>query len=212
VNSTDNGIVAYASVLKLSRSDMYTLKIKDVYSIHRVVYGLFEDTRSEDEKLGSVRSGIVYADKGGDFHTRNILMLSDRKPHQTPQFGQVLTRPVHTDFLGHDRYRFEVLVNPTRRTRDSGKIVPVKGRENVAAWFIDRAKQVWGFSVDDEHLEVEQTSVQRFEKVGVQITKGGATLNGLLSVDDRDRFVKSFIHGIGRGRAFGFGLLQVVPV
>ena len=39
-----------------------------------------------------------------------------------------------------------------------------------------------------------------------------ATLKGELTVIDKDRFTQSFIHGVGRGRAFGFGLLQIVPL
>jgi CRISPR system Cascade subunit CasE len=31
-------------------------------------------------------------------------------------------------------------------------------------------------------------------------------------VADPDLFRQSFLHGIGRGRAFGFGLLQIVPL
>lgn len=56
--------LAYASVLRLNRADMNTLKITDAYALHKVVYGLFEDIRSDAEKQASIPSGIVYADKG----------------------------------------------------------------------------------------------------------------------------------------------------
>ncbi len=101
-------VLAYASVLRLSRADINTLKIKDAYGLHKVIYGLFEETRSQTEKQASVSSGIVYADKGGDFNSRQVLLLSDRKPHQTPQFGTVETRPVPETFLNHTHYAFEV--------------------------------------------------------------------------------------------------------
>src|SRR4051794_21338344 len=73
--------IAYASVLRLSRADINILGVKDAYALHKVVYGLFEDVRSDAEKQTSASSGIVYADKGGDFNMRQILMLSNRKPH-----------------------------------------------------------------------------------------------------------------------------------
>jgi CRISPR system Cascade subunit CasE len=61
-------ILAYASVLRLSRADLNILKIKDAYGLHKVVYGLFENTRSDAEKQGSVPSGIVtFAGVQGDF-------------------------------------------------------------------------------------------------------------------------------------------------
>jgi len=203
---------AYASVLRLSRADMNILGVKDAYALHKIVYGLFEDTRSNAEKQASIRNGIVYADKGGDFNTRQILMLSDRKPHQTPQFGEVHTRIVHADFLAHKRYAFEVTLNPGKRDQRTGKVVPVRGREAIEQWFKARAPKSWGFSVNAENLQTVQLSVQTFEKAGSAITHGSATLKGELTVIDKDRFARSFTQGIGRGRAFGFGLLQIVPL
>jgi CRISPR system Cascade subunit CasE len=40
----------FASVLHLSRADVKSLKITDAYSLHRVVYDLFDDICSESEK------------------------------------------------------------------------------------------------------------------------------------------------------------------
>ena len=205
-------ILAYASVLRLSRADIKTLNIKDAYALHKVVYGLFEDVRSDAEKQTSTSSSIAYADKGGDFNTRKILMLSNRKPHQTPQFGVVQTKPIHASFLAHERYAFEIILNPSKRDKQTGKVVPIRGREGIEQWIKARAPASWGFSVNPENLQTGQLSVQTFEKAGKTITHGSATLKGELAVIDRDRFIQSFTQGIGRGRAFGFGLLQIVPL
>lgn len=205
-------VLAYASVLRLSRADLNTLKIKDAYGLHRVVYGLFEDTRSDAEKQASIPSGIVFADKGGDFHHRQILMLSERKPHQTPQFGTVETRAVRESFLNHAHYAFELTLNPSKRDKQTGKIVPMRSQEEVATWFLERAEKSWGFRANAENLQAEKVGVQIFEKGGRTITHGHATLKGELQVTDPDRFRQSFLQGIGRGRAFGFGLLQIVPL
>ena len=207
-----NDILAYASVLRLSRTDIKTLGIKDAYSLHKIVYGLFDDVRSVAEKKASTPSGIVYADKGGDFSTRQILMLSNRKPHQTPQFGEVQTRIIHAGFLAYQRYAFEITLNPGKRDKHTGKVIAIRGREAVEQWFKERALASWGFSVNPDNLQTEKISVQCFEKDGKAITHGSATLKGELSVIDQESFAKSFIQGIGRGRAFGFGLLQIVPL
>lgn len=205
-------ILVYASVLRLSRADIKILNIKDAYALHKVVYGLFEDIRSYTEKQTSTPSGIVYADKGGDFKTRQILMLSNRKPHQTPQFGEVQTKNIHSGFLDHEHYAFEITLNPSKRNKQTGRVVPICGREAIEQWFLTRAPESWGFSVNPANLQTEQTSVQTFEKFGKAVTHGSATLKGELMALDRDRFTNSFVNGIGRGRAFGFGLLQIVPL
>ena len=200
-----------ASVLRLSRRDCKALRITDPYSIHRVVYSLFEDTRSEDEKRASKPSGILYADKGGDFKQRQILLLSDREPMQ-PEYGELVSKAIPDGFLDHQRYGFEVTVNPTRRDGASRKLVPMKGREAVTEWFIERARSSWGFEVIPEHLQIQRLGVQQFKKGEQTLTHGSTTLKGELQVIDRERFVRSFRQGIGRGRAFGFGLLQIVPL
>lgn len=208
----NEAVLAYASVLRLSRADIKILNIKDAYALHKVVYGLFEDVRSDAEKQASVPSGIVYADKGGDFNSRQILMLSNRRPHQTPQFGIVETKVIHSDFLLHERYAFEITLNPGKRDNQTGKLIPICGREAIEQWFKVRAPESWGFGVNAENLHTGKISVQTFEKAGKTITHGSAELKGELTVVDRNRFIQSFTQGIGRGRAFGFGLLQIVPV
>lgn len=205
-------VIAYASVLTLNRHDVKILSIKDSYALHKVVFGLFEDVRSEVEKRRSVPSGIVYADKGGDFNTRKILILSTRKPHKTPQFGKVETKTISADFLSYDRYSFQITINPGKRDIITGKIVPITGSENILQWFMSRSSESWGFSVKKESLELERTAVQSFEKAGQRVTHGSATIKGELAILERDRFSESFLKGIGRGRSFGFGLLQIVPI
>jgi len=200
-----------ASVLRLSRKDCKALKITDPYSIHRAVYSLFDDCRTDAEKRASHSSGILYADKGGDYSTRQILMLSNRGPN-TPIHGEVLSKPIPEGFLNHDRYGFEVTVNPTRRDSATRKLVAVRGREDITSWFIERADRSWGLHVDQDQLQIQQLGVQQFVKDGMRFTHGSATFKGVLQVQDRQQFTRSFDHGVGRGRAFGFGLLQIVPL
>jgi len=199
-----------ASVLRLSRADVMALRITDPYSLHRVVYDLFEDIRDDNEKKGSVSSGILYADKGGDFNTRQILILSNRMPHE-PEYGEVDTREIPPNFLDYPHYSFEVIVNPTKRDRKSRKLVAVRGDDMIREWFVRRALGSWGFSVNVPSLQINNINVKQFEKKGNLVTLGSATLIGNLSVNNRETFSKSFREGIGRGHAFGFGLLQIVP-
>lgn len=200
-----------ASILKLSRYDVKNLKITDPYSLHRVVYSLFDDVRTGPEKNASVSSGILYADKGGDFNSHNILLLSNREPN-VPEFGELKSRTVPEPLLQHEDYRFEVILNPTKREKNTGKTVPIKGREQILQWFTAKSSESWGFDVNPDSLQINNLSVKSFEKKGNTITQGSATLQGSLTVVDREKFIISFQQGIGRGRAFGFGLLQVVPV
>ena len=207
-----------ASALHLSRADVKALKITDAYSLHIAVYSLFDDIRTEDEKQKSVPSGILYADKGGDFNGRKILMLSNRQPN-LPEHGKLEMKKIADSFLDCQHYRFEVVVNPTKRDNKTGKLLAIKKltdddastRQKIAKWFTDKAPQ-WGFTVSPEHLEVREVEVKRFKKGGHEVTQAQAKLLGRLTVIDKATFVQSFQHGIGRGKAFGCGLLQIVPM
>jgi len=202
-----------ATILTLARKDVKALHVTDDYSLHRVVYSLFEDVRSDAQKQSSVPSGFLFADKGGDAKGRKILILSDREPLQ-PAHGE-LSQPcrVPDEFLQHRFYKFEVKLNPTRKESKSGKRVPIKTCEAVAAWFGGKSLASWGFRVDSDQLDVRMLPVMQFKKKdGLPVTHGAASVSGMLRVENLDLFVESFKKGIGRGRAFGFGLLQIEPI
>jgi CRISPR system Cascade subunit CasE len=205
----------FASVLHLSRRDCQALRLTDPYSLHRVVYSLFPDVRSEADKQASEASGIQFADIGGDAGGRKVLLLSDRSPaaNVAGQYGEVQSHPIPEGFCSHRNYRFTVVVNPTRRDNASKKLHPVRGHEAIADWFMARAEASWGFVVDPQRLQVEGVEVLRFkDKVQRDVTLAQARLQGVLRVSDPETFRHSFARGIGRGRAFGCGLLQIVPL
>lgn len=204
-----------ASVLHLDRKAIKALKITDPYSLHRVVYSLFEDVRSEQEKQASSTSGILYAEQAGDYKSRKILLLSNRSPKEKVdgKYGEVQSKAISDSFLHHSNYRFKVIVNPTKRDSASRKLVPIRGREAIHDWFAERAKTSWGFEVLPDQLQVDSINVLQFkDKSQRDITMAQASVQGTLQVTDQQQFINSFSQGIGRGRAFGCGLLQLVPL
>ncbi len=205
-------VLAYVSELRLSREDIKVLKVRDAYSMHRVVYGLFENVRNTADEQSNESSGILWVYKGGDYQVRKILLLSTRKPHQSPQFGVVKTKAISSKFLEYDDYEFKVRVNPTKRNDLTRKIEAIKGRENIISWANKRSQESWGFAININSLQVQINPVQSFIKNDNTVTHGSAVLTGVLKVTNRENFLKSFIHGIGRAKAFGFGLLQIIPI
>lgn len=205
----------FVSALHLDRAAVKALKITDAYSLHRVVYSLFPDVRSETEKRSHIQSGIVYADQGGDFYGRKVLIVSDRLPatQVEGQYGEVISKPVPDSFLAYPCYRFRVQVNPVRKDKQSGKRVAVKGRIAIAHWFLQRASSCWGFEVEPQTLQIDAIDVLQFnDKAGRRVTLGKAHIQGLLTVTDPQQFHNSVKNGIGKGRAFGCGMLQIVPM
>jgi len=204
-----------ASVLHLDRAAVRELKINSPYALHQAVYSLFPDIRSAQEKKTSTPSGFLYADLGGDYKSRKILLLSNRSPAEQVegQYGEVQSKNVPAEFLQYDAYQFRVIVNPTWRDSASRKLIPVKGRQAISEWFIERAQNSWGFDVIHSKLQINSIEVLNFKgKSQRNITLAQAHVQGSLIVSDRTQFIKSFREGVGRGRAFGCGLLQIAPL
>lgn len=214
----------FVSELLFNRKHYQQKKLHDVYQQHIEIYKLFENTRQQQGKSRNDHSGILWADKGSTSSARRFLILSDRLPVAASQ-ENITSKPVPEHFLEYPSYRFTVSVNPVYRQSGSGKLLPLKGHENIADWFCRQAQQKWGFSVSRAHLLVDDIRVLRFNKTGqpednstgdikqpADITLQQATLSGYFTVTDRTCFQHSFTHGIGRGRGFGCGLLQITPV
>lgn len=190
-----------ASILYLQRRDIKTMeKVPDAYGIHKLVYSLFP---------GDKRN-FLFLDKGGRYGERQILIISKDQPVPNT-IGEIQSKIIPESFLSYAVYAFEVKLNPIKRLNSTGKAVPILGEENLKAWFLSRQAS-WGFSVELDRLEVYDTGIQKFQRGGTDILHNTATFKGILKVEDKGLFQKSFNKGMGRGKAFGFGLLQLYPI
>jgi CRISPR system Cascade subunit CasE len=201
------------TVFTLSFSECRKYHITDPYGIHRAVYSLFPKIEGESRDF-------LFADKGVSDMQRRILIFSKRPP-QRQGYGSIKTREIPESFLQQDRYGFEIRLNPTRRDKASGKIVPAQGtekqdgetkRKKLRDWFCAKSEG-WGFVTDPETLQIQNQGVQSFDKQDAQVvTQNAVTFTGTLRVTDRARFIKGVEEGIGRGKGFGFGLLEIIPL
>lgn len=196
----------------LDRKDIKSLKITDPYALHCSVYELFEKREGRTDSAPS--RNILFVDKGGIRQGykifRRILILSPYAPKE-PRYGNLRVKKVPENFFQYDGYRFEIKINPSRRNNQSRKIIPLRNRKDIGQWFQEKSPN-WGFRVSAENLDIHHISVLQFSKKGHKITLGSAIIQGVLEVTQREKFIQSFQNGIGRGKAFGFGLLQIVPL
>lgn len=207
----------FLTQLKLSTQDMIDLRITDDYSIHRVVYSLFPE---EDKE----RNRILYVDKGVRKDHRVLWILSQIEPQMKFEKEKMQAKPVSEDFLNHKRYSFEILLNPVRKSKELGKLVPVRApskeeRENdpqkddLLDWFRQKAGQN-GFAPGPDlryMVKPVQTFSQKDHKEQT-VFHNKVLFSGTLTVTDPECFRQAFEKGIGKAKAFGFGLLQLVPI
>ena len=195
----------YLMRLSLKGNVFSRFKLRDTYSLHKMVYDLFEDVRAGGE--GS--SGILWSLES-NAQGIYLLIKSDRKPRpETADKARAIPeiKEIPESLFNGKCYRFQVTINPVRR---DGQRVPVKGAEAIAQWFCDKAP-AWGFAVNKDNLEVGEIAVDTFT-AKQQVTLQKARLSGLLEVTDQEKFKQAVLGGVGHGKAFGCGLLQVVPL
>ncbi len=196
----------YLSQYILRQQDIRALRLTDTYSLHRAVYDLFDDVRGKNTQE---HSGILYADKGGTARERRLLILSNRLPLDA-QAGTLQTKEIPEAFLQKKAYQFEIIINPVRRESATKKLRPLRTREEISAWFCTKAP-LWGFQVREQNLLIADIHVDTFQKKNNQVTLSKAHITGLLDVTDTKLFITKLCEGLGRGRAFGCGLLQLAP-
>jgi CRISPR system Cascade subunit CasE len=189
-----------ASMLVLDWEAVKFFNIRDAYSIHKLIYSLFPgDTRD-----------FLFTEIEGGSHERRVLILSHCQP-LIPEAGEMTSKKVPENLLSYESYGFQVQLNPVVRNNGDSKCIPLIGEESIRTWFLKRQED-WGFVVDPASLEIFDLGIQEFQNGTKNVIHNKATFRGILTVCDRKSFRHSFEYGIGRGKAFGFGLLQVRPV
>lgn len=207
-----------ASVLRLTRLDFDNIRkenngVFDTYTIHKIVYSLFPKENAEDDENGEKRN-FLFAYQGGDFNEKRILIFSKENPIEA-KYGKIETRDVPEDFLNQDYYGFQVQMNPVvcnyNTEKKKNRSVAIRGKANLLDWFSKKSES-FGFEIEENSLSVSDTNVLKFKKKDKNVVFGKAVFTGRLKVTNRELFKKSVEEGIGKGKAFGFGLLQVVPL
>jgi len=127
-------------------------------------------------------------------------------------------------FRPNQRLRFRLLANPTKRLRRDSRnaqdrpvdeqwvgkrvAVPVDG---LGDWLSRRAS-LSGFRLaDGPSIQPGYVYVNKNGDAAKGQRLRSVRYDGLLEVADVERFQETLIHGIGPGKAFGFGLLSVAP-
>lgn len=166
-----------------------------------------------------------------------LLVLSERRPdlqdlERYGVKGTAVTKSydrflndIHTDQI----MRFRLVANPTHAVTKKGeskhRIFPHVTVEQQRQWLVKKANNN-GFSVIDEQQTTEAQTALTFDVVGreyqpLRKSHSGAngygarlskvTFEGTLRVTDEVQFKNALSNGIGREKAYGMGLMTVIP-
>jgi CRISPR system Cascade subunit CasE len=94
-----------------------------------------------------------------------------------------------------------------------GKVYAHVTQEQQMKWLLDRAENL-GFALEPQEFAVIHTEWKKFRK-SIQdphhVVLRTATYEGVLTITDVDRFRQTLTNGIGRAKAYGCGLMTIIP-
>lgn len=168
--------------------------LADNYQWHRLIWKCFE---------GFTERPFVFTVD----HTNNnfiILILSSHIP-KSLSLGKWKTKAISKEFYQSDKYLFKIKLNATKKSLNNTD-KEAKGKRhsviNPIKWLDDRSENL-GFEIISAKLNKKGKS---YSKRGKHI-HGWSEITGVLKVVNRKSFVQSATLGIGRAKAYGYGML-----
>ena len=155
---------------------------------------------------------------------RYLLVLTEEIPNfssivqQFSYKGESWETKAYDPFLDqiHDGsvFYFRLRANPTYSRPQEGKRGKVCAhitRERQREW-LKRQGEKYGFALNETSYDVTKTEWYQFRKGNTKnkISMLSVTFEGVLKVEDTEKFRKAMVNGIGREKAYGMGLLTCI--
>lgn len=197
----------------------------------QVMHGAVESCFEWDRSSNETRKRVLWrTDYVGD--RCYLLLLSEEQPELASivnQFGFPDQQPLgetkpYMPFLeklrSGQRWQFRLRANPVRSSpvetnerTGRGRVFAHVTQEQQMKWLLDRAEYL-GFALEPQDFDVIHTEWKRFQKTSRgqhQVVLRTATYEGVLTITDVDRFRQTLTNGIGRAKAYGCGLMTIIP-
>ena len=92
----------------------------------------------------------------------------------------------------------------------TGAAAETRSYDPLLQWLLERAAK-HGFALREEEFTVTRVQWQHFAKHGTRpVTLLAVTYEGILQVTDAEQFRALLCQGMGRGKAYGLGLMTVM--
>lgn len=155
-----------------------------------------------------------------------LLIVSDSKPdlRRLETYGVAGTASAknYDKFLNSlrngMRMQFRVTLNPVVSISDTpdartsrGRVVPHVTYAQQMNFLLDRAQKL-GFSLNENEFAIIERGYSLFMKSVKPIRLSKAVYQGVLTISDADVMRKTLVEGIGKKKAYGFGMMTVIPL
>lgn len=155
-----------------------------------------------------------------------LLLLSAEKPDLSGMQAQFGFRdrgwetkdyqPLLDRIREGSRWRFRIVCNPTRSAPCGpgvrGRVEAITVAPQQRDWLVRQGQQ-HGFTVHEGEFDVIGSEWKRFRKGkenGREVILLQTMFEGFLTVTDAPAFVETLTNGLGRGKAYGMGMMTVM--
>lgn len=152
-------------------------------------------------------------------HHDYLLLLSPNQPnlkrlstYGVPHTAQTKSYDAFlTNLDPNRRYRFRLTANPSHH--DGDKIYPHVTVAQQKQWLL-KQQDSHGFVIPNNQFDITSRGYKNLihapRKTPIRLSQ--VTFEGILSISDLNLFTHTLTHGIGREKAYGMGLMTVIPV
>lgn len=114
-----------------------------------------------------------------------------------------------------EAYRFRVTLNPVVARKveghERGVVMPHVTVEQQRQFLLERAEKN-GFSLKEDGFTIVERGYLNYKKTGQKpIRLSKVTYEGVLEISDLEVFKKTLTEGFGKKKAYGFGMMTVIP-
>ena len=194
--------MTYMAKVQVGFSEAARKRLKDGYSWHKALWEAFPGQPD-------AKRDFLFRLDDKEEHLE-VLMFSQQEP-SIPEWGTWHLKQVAEGFINHDNYHFRLKANPTRRRASDRRRLAIYGEQELQKWLERKAKN-HGFTVHNESLYIGAPIDEYFLKESKRGKLVSVDFRGMLTVQNRELFTKSFQKGIGSAKGLGFGLLLLKPI
>lgn len=190
--------------------------LRDVVSMHRTLMSMLPDDLGDQARQ---RAGLLF--RLDDTRSGMLLLVQskvrlelDRLPAGYGVADERSLEPMLAGLAPGRAVRYRLAANASKRLwkgderRRSGQIVALSG---LAAdqWWIDRAP---AYGLQLQTLRSEPLPAVRGQRSGKTVQHALVRYDGVAIIEKPEVLREGVLSGIGRGKAYGCGLLSMVPV
>lgn len=191
---------------------------------HLAAYHNWVEESFPEEFEQSVRSRKLWrldSVAGKDY----LLVISRQKPeldqlerYGVPGSAETKNYQSFLDSLADgQKGRFRATLNPVISVMDNsngkrGRVMPHITVDHQRKFLVDRSEKN-GFRLEDDEFEIVERGFVPFRKKGQKVIRLSKVIyEGILTISDVDLFRKTLTEGVGKKKAYGFGMFTFIPV